>query len=104
MTKWNRSYDNIWSVLSLFFSSNEIGLCKSQIDSQLKLGINTGGICIKRLLNNNLINLVARNVGPNKCKKYYKITELGKNVFLEYINKQQQHNLKKYIHPKLEDF
>ena len=91
---WNRKDDCIWKVLKHFYDYYmATGLSLVELgnyfaDPKRYVGQRSLERVIPRLLEFKLITLIAKNVGPNKSRKYYAITEEGSRLWEAYIQQK----------------
>jgi len=79
---YNRITENYRVIFNMFFfDESETGLCRPFIEKKTRIHENSINRVFKKLLNEELIALIAQNVGPNKRRKYYKITEKGEEAW-----------------------
>ena len=69
------------------FSLNGISLVELKRSLRVEMSKNTISTAVLELHDNRMIMLVAKDVGPTKRRKYYKITERGA-VLWEQISKR----------------
>src|SRR3990167_5745405 len=79
-----RMTSNGWSILSTFcYSDKVLGMGRRELYEKYKqrLHMNTIDNTFRILLSHEYISLKARNVGLNKRKKFYVVTEKGIQAF-----------------------
>jgi len=78
---------NYFKLLEVFYLDfSDYGISRKTLQN-LGFAENTSDRILKRLLRLNYIKVIAKNVGPNKCMKYYKITEEGAVHFESFEKK-----------------